>query len=178
MKFHKIDVRGKFWLPRETSLSSVTHQGHVDEGRLFYAIAEDAIYYGDQDEWQLIARQEDVFEDETKVIMGYYPLPDYWNIDTGFNDIVPIISDTESQAGDTGGFWAIAGMSTDGSHDHGGLTGGPTQDRVLGASEIYTTVARNNHRHSLQVDGLHSHTFDGTWRPRYKKYFMVRYDVR
>lgn len=177
MKFHKIDTRGKIWIPNERKLADVPHNGSVDEGRIFYTKIEDAVYYGDRDEWQKIARQEDVITDQSKMIMGSYPIPNYWNIDTGSNDLIPIISDTESEAGNYGGNWYISGFDDQGSHDHTGITGLPNYATVLGASEIYTTVARDNHRHTITVDGLHNHTFNGSWRPRYKKYFIVRYDV-
>lgn len=177
MKFHKIDTRGKFWLPQETSKASVTHGGSVDEGRIFYSIAEDAIYYGDQDEWKLIARKEDVITDGTKVIMGTYPLPVYWNIDSSANSMVPLITNNTAEIGTGGGTWTISGLSTDGAHDHGGVTGAPNNAIVIGSSDIYTSVARDNHTHTLQVDGLHSHTFDGAWRPKYRKYLLARYDV-
>lgn len=177
MKFHKIDIRGKIWIPNEEDLASVPHNGVVDEGRIFYSKAEDAVYYGDSDEWQLIARQEDVITDGSKAIMGNYPLPNFWNIDRGSNDVIPIISDTESEAGSYGGSWYISGLEEQGAHDHTGITSTPNRSTLLGASELYTTVASNTHRHTIADDGLHSHTFDGTWRPRYKKYFIVRYEV-
>jgi hypothetical protein len=177
MKFHRIDIRGKFWLPQVDDHSTEPHYGKVDEGRMFYSKSTDAVYFGDQDEWVLITRRQDVLVDGTKVLMGKYPLPNYWNIDFTANDLVPLISNDELQAGSLGGSWSITGLETAGAHDHGGVTGSANNSIVIGSSDIYTSVARDTHTHTLQVDGLHSHTFDGSWRPAYTKFMVVRYDV-
>lgn len=176
MKFHKIDIRGKFWLPKETS-SSIPHNGTEDEGRMFYSEAEDSVYFGDQDEWILVTERDDVLSDGTRMTMGSYPLPDYWNVDYTATDAAIILGDNGVDVGNTYGSWTITGVVSGGSHDHGGLTGNPDNSSVLGASDIYTSVAKNNHKHSLLVDGVHSHTFDGTWRPKYTKFLIVRYDL-
>ena len=109
--------------------------------------------------------------------MGKYPLPNYWNIDFGSNDIMPLISNDETMAGTYGGSWTISGVRSTGSHNHGGNTGTPNNSIVIGASELYANVAGSNHTHSIQSDGIHSHTFDGSWRPKYTKFLVVRYDV-
>jgi len=174
MKFHEIDVRGKFKLPIEPSVASVTHNGTEEQGRLFFSEAEDSIYYGDGSNWVLLTGKNDVFTYGTRVLMCKYPLPDNWNIVT-YDDFSILVVNNGGLVGSTAGSWTITGLSVEGAHNHDGITGPSDDNDYVGKSELYGYVAPSTHRHSLSIDGLHTHTFNGAWKPKYKKFTIARY---
>lgn len=53
MKFHKIDLRGKFWVHRVTDITLHPHSGDsTDEGRLVYDESQGELYIGGPTSWK------------------------------------------------------------------------------------------------------------------------------
>jgi hypothetical protein len=173
MKFHEVDIKGYFKLPIEANIASVTHAGSDDEGRIFYSSGEDTIYYGTDSVFQRIPGKYDIYENGDVVLMGYYPLPTYWTLINYGSRGIRIVS-TGSSAGVSSGSWTITGVSTQGSHTH--TTGTSTRTDSIGKDDSYSTTSPDYHTHTMEYDGLHTHTFDGNWRPAWVKFVAVRYD--
>lgn len=174
MRFDKIEVIGKLWLQSVSDKDTEKHRGPKDEGRLIYAQSQRKIYFGDDSDWQLFTTAYDVIDKTSKMLLGSFPLPDGWNIQTDKNDVVVHVTPTSGSVGDTEGTWVITGTDEQGSHnDH--ILSVPTLNNLLGGSEIYTSVGRYDHSHTIIVDGLHDHTFDGTWRPAYVNFCEAEY---
>ena len=173
-KFHKIDCQNKIIVHKVANKDSHVHNGEVDEGRLIYCETNKRFYIGDVNSWNMLSTSYDVFDQGTKVLMGYYPLPTGWNLDTSFNDRLALLDNNESNIGNTGGSWTISGMYSDGQHTHSSSTAS-----IGTASSSATNKVKNSslhlHRHIASADGYHDHTFDGTWRPYYKTYCVAEY---
>ncbi|MHA2030691.1 MAG: hypothetical protein ACW99Q_15000 [Candidatus Kariarchaeaceae archaeon] len=173
MRFDKVEVIGSFWMHRVADADTHPHKA-VDEGRLIYSIDNERVYYGSNTEWVLLTTAYDVIDQGQRMLFGSWPLPTGWNITNRDDVSVAIISagggvgSLGSEVGESS-TWAITGIQEQGSHSHGGQTGNP--DRVVrrGTSDAQEYVAQDNHKHSLIVDGLHSHSFTGTWRPHHIK---------
>jgi len=72
------------------------------------------------------------------------------------------------------------GSSTDGSHNHGGVTGTPSA--TVAATNLTGSAASTTHTHSISTDGSHSHTVDiasfntGTENPPFLAIrFIIKY---
>jgi hypothetical protein len=165
MKIYGINTQGKYWVQRVPDISVIPWTT-ADEGRLVYNEADDILYYGSNTEWVQSSEITSMFNVGQKVIFASQPLPTGWTLDTGANDRVPMITNNSNKLGRKGGTWTFT-STTGGSHDHytpSGLGRGNSLD-VRGTSEIYSTVATEEHRHVISDGGSHVHTFDGTWRP-------------
>jgi len=173
MKFHEVDIKGYFKLPVETSIASVSHTGADEEGRIFYSSAENTIYYGTDSEFKKIPGKYDIYELRDEVLMGYYPLPTGWTLRNYESRGIRVVN-LGSAAGSTGGSWTITGASTAGSHTH--TTGSAIETDPIGKDDNYSTTSPDFHTHTMEYDGLHTHTFDGNWRPAWVKFVAVRYD--
>ncbi len=57
MKFHGIEMRGKFWIHRVSNISSHPHGGATDEGRMVYDTTNDKFYIGSESGWVQIITQ-------------------------------------------------------------------------------------------------------------------------
>lgn len=168
MKFYGINSRGKFWVHRVDDISSVTHNGTEDEGRLLYNKADERLYAGSESQWIKITTRYDIFESGTKILFSSYPLPDNWTVDITYDDKMVLATSTFSEVFTSGGAWILTGMQASGNHNHGGRTGGPTNDSsLIGASDLYAYSSKTNHTHSITADGEHQHTVTGDWRPSY-----------
>ncbi len=174
MRFDKIEVIGKLWLHIVADKDTEKHRGPKDEGRLIYAQSQERVYFGNDSDWVLFTTAYDVFAANSKLLMGSFPLPTGWNIKTDNDDFSIMVTPTSGAAGTTDGSWIITGIDEQGSHNDHTLSGATTTV-LLGASDVYTTVGLFNHSHTLIVDGLHDHTFDGTWRPAYVKFCEAEY---
>jgi hypothetical protein len=168
MRFDALNSQGKFWLQRVADKDTENHNAG-DEGRLIYSRDDEKVYLGTDTEWLLLTGLHDVMAVGTQMLFGYWPLPDNWNLLTDNNDTAVMITSAGASVGTNAGTWTISGLDSQGAHDHGGATGGPNKGLLLGGSEPYDQCAGPSHTHSIQVDGLHTHTFDGTWRPAYVK---------
>jgi hypothetical protein len=173
MKFHEIDIKGYFKLPIEANISSVTHLGSADEGRIFYSSGQDTIYYGTNTTFVRIPGKYDIYENGDVVLMGTYPFPNYWTLINYGSRGIRIVS-TGSSAGAVGGTWTITGCDTQGAHTH--TTGTATQLDSIGKDDSYADTSPSTHTHTMEYDGLHTHAFDGNWRPAWVKFVAARYD--
>ena len=166
-----MNLRGKFWPQR---LASIIEDPWVSgyEGRFLYDEDKQALYYASATEWVKLQTEFDLFDEGQKLLFVSQPLPTGWNIDTVWNDRSVLITTTGSQVGGTGGSWTITGMVSNAGHDHypqaGGM-GNPTSIQRRSTSDWYTYSAKSIHTHYITVDGAHTHTFDGQWRPSYVK---------
>lgn len=175
MRFDKIEVIGKLWLHIVADKDTERHRSGTDEGRFIYAQAQEKVYFGNASDWVLLTTAHDVLAANSKLLMGSFPLPTGWNIKTDNDDFAIMVTPSGGEVGDTEGSWIITGLDQQGSHDDHTL-GGPTETVLLGSSRLWTQVGLFDHTHTLIVDGVHSHTFDGTWRPAYVKFCEAEYE--
>lgn len=165
MDLHGPNLRGKFWPQRISSIED--DPWIVDyEGRLVYDEDAQALYFASSSEWVKITSVGDLFNIGQKLIF-LTTLPTGWNIDAEADDRIILVTTTGDQVGDTGGSWVISGMNDDGLHDHftPDQMSNPTSIGWAGASEIYSSAGTKTHKHIVVDGGLHSHGFQGTWRP-------------
>jgi hypothetical protein len=190
MKFYGLELKGKFWIQRQPDITDIPWTAE-DEGRLVYNEADNILYYGSNTEWVKSTQARYTFNEGQRIIFAASPLPDDWNIPNNIADMCPMITNTGSQTGDTGGNWNLTYDSDSlpitiveyaGSHNHftpDQMTGDSDSDR-RGTSEIFARVAvghwhdiqegwagddyGDGHKHNISFDGNHRHTFDGTWR--------------
>ena len=175
MRFDKVEVIGNIWLHRVADKDTERHRTGKDEGRFIYAQAQQNVYYGTSSDWQIIATKYSVLDSGTRMLMGKFPLPTGWNIVITNDGKAVLISNAGSEVGDPGGSWTITGLDSQGSHNH--TTGFGYPREVRGTDNLDNVYLANySHRHSIAVDGLHSHTFDGTWRPAYVKFCEAEYE--
>lgn len=175
-RYYEINIKGKHWLHRVADKDTHTHNGEADESRLIYSEADKKVYLGDTSQWNLVTTPYDIFAQNTRVLMGKFPLPTGWNIVTSWNNnYSPIMTDTVGSIGTSGGSWTITGLQEGGSHNHGGRTGTSTSNVYIGASDVYTLAAIYNHRHNIGYDGEHFHNFSGNWRWANIKYCVAEY---
>lgn len=176
MKFHTVDVQGKIWTQRVDDKDTTRHHTAVDEARLIYSRADSRLYFGSYDDWHIVMGKYDFITADTRMLFGYWPLPDGWNINTSKNDMVIQVT----QSGDVGqidGSWTITGMDQAGLHDHGGETGQADNDIRRGVSDYEDPrAASENHRHTIATDGLHGHGFAVNWRPSYINFVEARFE--
>ena len=172
-RFFEIDLRGKQWLHRVEDSDTHNHAGDDDEGRVIYSEDDKKVYLGNTITWNLVTTPYDVMAQNTKILMGTFPLPTGWNLDTTYNDISVIVTSTIGDIGTSGGSWTINDMNASDSHDHS--TGNPTANLSIGASDIYTICATRVHRHNITDDDNHFHFFDGAWRWPHTHYCVAEY---
>lgn len=170
--YGRIDMRGKFWVQRATRITDLIWTAAAIS-RIVYSKEDDSIWFGGKTRWRQITHGTDLVNTGQKMIFMSYPLPVDWTIeDTGNNDKSIMVTNNNTQIGDSGGSWTITGMNTqDTRHTHFAPNGFglPTTGRAVGASEIYTSGSNMSHRHYMSYDSLHSHAFDGSWRPHHVK---------
>lgn len=179
MRFDKIKIKGKIWVQTVADGSTERHRGSIDEGRLIYSTADEKLYFGTDTEWLEFASRYDVFTAGTKLLMGYNPLPDNWaiNSSSSINDRIVLLTNDASEIGDlTSDSWTITGMQSSESHDHGGSTNISSSYYSIGNSDFKGDyIPLYNHVHTITADGIHTHTFDGTWRPAHIKLVEAEY---
>lgn len=175
MKYHSIEAQSKFYVQRVANIANVTHNGGSDKGRLLYCETNERLYKGENSAWRKLATLYDIIPQNTKVLMGAYPLPDGWNIITnqGLTDRIILLTNTISEVSTSGGSWTIDSMENAGSHRH--ITGYPTTTISIGKSELVGYASSSIHRHYTDYSDEHQHTFDGTWRPPTVKYCVAIY---
>lgn len=168
MKFYGIRSLGKFWVQRVNNTNNEIHRGEIDEGRLLYDETDQHLYAGSESKWLRISTPYDIFSLGTKILFCSYPLPDTWNIDITNDDKTILTTNASGSVFTNSGAWSISGLQSDGQHNHGYRTGGPTANSSqIGISDAYAYGVRTNHTHVITSDGDHQHFFDGTWRPAY-----------
>jgi hypothetical protein len=172
--YHEIDIRGKHWLQIVPDKDLESHTS-ADKGRIFYSNDDEKVYYGNSTQWVNLPSTYDTIPQNTRFLMGSWPLPTGWNIVNSYNTRVVLFADTEAELGTTAGSWTISGISEAAKHYHGNKTGRPTLTAALGKSEIKGNAASSTHRHNISKDGDHFHTFDGTWRPVHTHYVVANY---
>ncbi len=178
MKFDDINCQGKNWLHRVAEKDTGIHRHHgvIDKARFIYNQDDKKLYYGGLTDWNVITRKFDILALDAQMLMGYWPLPDGWNIVTTNNDMTVAITTDSSEVGEITGGWTITGIESAGGHDHGGVTGEPDSTIANGTSDRRTPSSSwRNHTHTLQVDGNHIHGFDSTWRPAWQKFVEAAY---
>lgn len=173
-KFYEIDAQSKFKSHRVLDKDTETHNGYVDKARLIYSEADKRLCIGGLSGWNIITTPYDVFDKNTKVLFGSYPLPTGWNLDTAWNDRVVLLTDTSSETGDTGGSWTVTGINTAGSHTHTTSLGTETGnvDYVAIVSDYSASQA---HTHDVSSDGGHIHSHSPGWRPYNIRYCVAEY---
>ena len=178
MRYDKVKMQGKIWLQRVADKDTTKHKSVVDEGRLIYSLADEKIYYGGSTDWIKIVDSQDIISSGTRMLISNMPLPLSWNIVNENDDVAVLITDTGTEVGDAGGSWIITSLvGTAGVHDHGGSTGQATnQIARVGDSDKSGDVQLYTHRHNIQADGIHTHTFYGTWRPKYVELCEAQYE--
>jgi hypothetical protein len=173
MDFHNINCQGKNWIHRvadkDTGINR--HHGVVDEARLIYDQGTDKLYYGNHTDWAVITRKFDVIGQNTKMLFGYWPLPDGWTLSTTNNNMTIAITTDSNDIGTTEGSWTITGIQSAGGHNHGGVTGAADAIIASGSSDNRTPRSSwYDHTHTIQVDGDHIHGFDSSWKPAYQRF--------
>jgi len=168
--YGELNMRGRFWCRRVSRITNVIwNQDSI--GRFLYAKETDSIWFGGNTDWKQITHAEDLINNGQEMLFMSYPFPDNWNIKTGdLNDRIVLTETTSSQIGDTGGSWTITGMNTQNvRHNHFAPTGmGQSNQSVLvGKSERYRYLTIPQHTHYMNNDTVHTHAFDGSWRPAY-----------
>lgn len=170
MDFHNINNQGKVWIQRVDDISLIGFTAD-DESCLVYSRSDDKVYIGTSTEWRVLATEYSVMDQGSKMLFGSYPLPVGWNI-SDIDDTMVMITNSSGSIGSYSGTWTITAMLDSESHNHTGYTKYANVVRyVKNYSDAYRVdrpVA--SHRHSILADGIHSHTFDGLWRPAYIKF--------
>ncbi len=173
--FHEIDIKGKHFLQIVPDKDLETHGGVTDKGRIIYSNDDSKIYYGSPASWVNLPSTYDTIPQGTLFLIGSWPLPTGWNLESSYNDSMVMFADTDAELGVQSGSYTISGISEAPDHYHGNKTGGPNATASIGKSEIETTAASNSHRHNISNDGSHFHDFDGTWRPVHTHYVVAEY---
>ena len=173
MDFHRINTQGRIWIQRVDDVSLIGHIA-ADEDRLVYSKSDDNIYIATSSEWIVLSTKYSVLTAGSTLLFGSYPLPTGWNI-TNYNDVIVSITDSSGSVGSLAGAWQITGFGTGGSHDHGGSTTAPDNVYVTWPDNnpdytLDASVVNHLHGHTLIADGVHTHSFDGAWRPRSVKF--------
>jgi len=176
-RFFEIDLEGRHWLHRVSDADIHEHEGEIDEGRVIYSEADERVYVGDTTEWKLLTTEYDILPAGTKLLMGAFPLPDGWFIDISLDQIIALITDTESEIGTSGGSWTITGLSEAGAHNHGGGTSQEPRSQILvGLGDwVGAYSSDDRHSHSLDTQGGHFHNFGNGWRPSFDTYCIATY---
>lgn len=177
--YGRLNMRGKFWVQRATRITDLLWTAAA-VGRVVYSKEDDSMWFGGQTRWRQITHVSDLVNNGQKMVFMDYPLPDDWTIeDSGNSDRSILLTNNNTQIGDVGGSWTITGMNTqDTRHKHyapDGI-GLPTSGRSVGRSEIYTSASNMSHRHYMNNDELHTHAFDGSWRPQHTLAIVGVYD--
>jgi len=170
MNIYGMDIRGKFWIPRVSSITD--HPWMVgDEGRILYGEESQKVFYGGNTEWKEVTGAKSLFAENSEIIFGSTPLPTGWNIKTidALGPTIVTTTDTD-EVGDLEGTWFITGMVADGDHNHFAPDASATPSAFdgRGTSELYDYVPGNSHIHDIYASGTHVHTFLGSWRPPYR----------
>jgi hypothetical protein len=176
MKFHTVDVQGKFWTQRVADKDTTHHKSITDKGRIIYSRADSKLYFGGASDWQVVMGKYDFITSDTRMMFGYFPLPDGWNINVTKDDMSVSVT-LADDVGTIEGSWTISGMEDAGVHDHGGFTGPPDATILVGKSDVENPRAGSNaHLHSIFADGAHMHGFNIDWRPAYVKFLEAKFD--
>ena len=181
-RFHEIDIKGKLWVQRVNDISLQIHN-EDDKGRILYDKMTKRLCYGTGVGWQYFNNKYDVIPQNTKILMGRYPLPTGWNIvpDPGVisvNGKCAILTSNVVDIGTVGGSWTISGALAVTGHNHGGFTGRYIDISTVttGTDDSYGHVGTVKHVHSIEMStGQHFHGFDGQWRPYHNKYCIARF---
>jgi len=177
-KFHEIDVKGKLWVQRVNDISLQIHN-EDDKGRILYDKTTKRLCYGTGVGWQYFNNKYDIIPQNTKILMGRYPLPAGWNIVLSVNDRCVILTSTVVDIGTVGGSWKISGLLAVTGHDHGGFTGRYYKDTgtvTTGTDDSYGHVGTVKHVHSISMStDQHFHGFDEQWRPYHNKYCIAKF---
>lgn len=176
MRYDKVKIQGRFWIETGNHLSK-QHKTSIDEGRLLYDTVDQHLYFGAYSDWSKVAGFNDVFTTYTTMLFGNWPLPLGWNLKTDKNDMCVILTSTGGEVGTQAGQWVITGIDTQGSHDHGGVSGSAIGGVRVGDSSSSGRVQLIAHTHTIQSDGLHDHGFTGSWRPAYVKFIEGIYSL-
>lgn len=180
MNFHEIRTKGKVWIQvRTESGSGAKHRGSVDEGRIFYSTADEKIWFGTSTEWLELSGKYGVMSSGTRMLMGYSPLPDNWNLNSNsiINGKIILITNDSAEVGEyNSGSWTITGIQTADSHDHGGTLASSSYYSIGNSDWKGDYIPLYTHVHTLTNDGVHTHSFDGTWRPAHIKLVEAEYN--
>jgi len=172
-KYYEINAQGKFRIPKISDKDTYTHNGEIDISRLIYSEADERLCIGTLTNWMPVSTPYDIFDQNTKVLIGSYPLPTGWNLNTIHNDKVVLITDDITEVEDTGGSWVFSGMAINGSHTHS--MGNPSTIAQVDSSSEHHQFPNLYHIHSVSSDSGHVHIMDGTWRPYNIKYCIAEY---
>ena len=179
-KYHELQVLGKFWTQRVADVNNVSITD-IDKARVAYSHADQQLYYCTGVNWEKFNGKYDVIPQNTKILMGAFPLPTGWNLVAGFSDKCCIITSTENQIGASGGSWSITGLQGAGAHDHSGYLGPPVGPlNRFGTRDTYGRTANATHTHKVLGtpgvnDGIHFHFYTPGWRPYNDKYCVAQY---
>jgi len=177
--YHEINVYGKHILQKVDDILNFPHAGEVDKGRMLYSISNEAVYYGTRTTWVKLPSIFDIFPEDTKILMASYPLPpgfEIWSEASWDEQMVIFTSDLDLIGTVPGtSTWTITGLQNSTTHYHGNKTGRPTVNVSIGKSDFYGVAGSIAHRHNISMDGQHTHTFDGSWRPSHTNYLPVNY---
>lgn len=178
MRFHSIEIKGKIWIQvRAVAGSAARHRGVDDEGRIFYSTVDEKIWFATSTEWKELSGKHSVISSGSRMLFGTSPLPENWNLNatTIINGkIIMVTNDSDEVGNYSSGTWTITGMDTADSHDHGGTLASTSYYRI-GKSDLKSVVPKYTHIHTLYADGVHQHTFNGTWRPAHVKLVEAEY---
>ena len=172
-KYYEIDAQGKFRIPKVADKDTEDITLISDTSRLIYSEADERLCIGTSSTWEILATPYDIFDQLTKVLIGSFPLPTGWNLETTHNDKVALITDDVTEVEDTGGSWVISGMDTDGAHVHS--MGNPSTIAQVDYSSEHNQFPNLYHVHSVSSDGGHVHVMDGLWRPYHIYYCIAEY---
>jgi len=172
-KYFEIDAKSKFRIHKVKDHATHIHNGIVDKTRLIYSEEDERLYIGEVSDWIAISTPYDIFDQNTKMLFGSYPLPTGWNIDTTYNDKVVLLETDAGQIGDTGGSWTITGIFGGGSHNHNiNKSIATIKNWVDGGGRF---VAAWYHGHFTSDEATHTHSHSPAWRPYNIRYCVGEY---
>ncbi len=160
---------------------------------MIYSEDDGKLYYGTQTDWKQVMGTYDFITVDSRMMFGYFPLPDGWNINTTKDDMTVMITQTADDVSQTTGSWTITGIESAGAHGHGTLIDASHEkysswpgkyalgisDKSIkrGTSDIHDPRASNDeHYHAIDEDGYHDHGFNVNWRPAYIKFLEAKFD--
>ena len=178
MRVDKIKIKGKVWVEKTSEAGSIVrHHGSVDEGRILYSSADEKLWFATDTLFMELSGRYAVVNSGTRMLLGSSPLPDNWNLNPNsvINEKIILLTNDSDNVGDyNSGSWTITGMQTADAHDHDGVLASSSKYSV-GKSDISGYIPLYNHIHTITSDGVHQHTFNGTWRPAHYKMVEAEY---
>lgn len=167
MDFYRLNNQGRFWIQRVDDINLIGHSA-ADERRLVYSRSDERVYIGTSTEWRILAIEYSVMGAGVKMLFGSYPLPVGWNI-KAHNDMMVIVTNDSNLIGNEEGSWMITGMADSQSHDHSGWTAYATASVGIKRYRppYNLTIPVPAHRHTIVSDGIHTHSFNASWRPEF-----------